>query len=87
MPSVNRELEKKLQANPQASVDLIVRTTDKPADHVEQVRAMGLNVRRQFTLLRAMAITGAAADCLRLADEPWVESIEEDQIVHTMSSS
>ena len=82
---MSRELKRKLQADPQASVDLIVRTAGDPAEHVERVRAMGLDVRRQFTLLNAIAITGTAADCLRLAKEPWVESVEEDQIVHTMS--
>jgi len=77
-----KELEEKLKT--EAEVHLIVRTKDDPKRYVGRLEEMGVKVRRTFALIRALAITGKGMDCLALAEEPWVESIEEDKEVRAL---
>jgi hypothetical protein len=84
MAGIASELRSKLQRDPNALVHLIVRLTDEPNTHVADVQALGITVRRTFTLIPAIAVEGTAAASLALADQPWVLSIEEDKPVHTM---
>ncbi len=78
-------LIEKLKANPEAEVHLIVRLKRDAGHDLSRLSAMGLRVRHRFRLTRTIAVTGRAADCLDLIDEPWVESVEEDKPVTTMS--
>lgn len=84
MANISQDLKSKLQTSPNTTVRLIVRLTDDPAGRVAAVQAFGLTVRYTFTLISAVAIEGTASASLKLADEPWVVSIEEDKAVHTM---
>jgi hypothetical protein len=84
MSSIAPELKSKLQRDPGAVVNLIVRLKDAPAAHVDDVKARGITVQRTYSLISAMAVQGTASATLALADEPWVLSIEEDKTVHTM---
>jgi hypothetical protein len=84
MSKISPDLASRFRAQPDATVHLIVRLADSPADAVDRIRARGLTVRRQFSLIRALAITGPAGVCLSLLDEPWVTRIEEDQEIRTM---
>lgn len=84
MASIASDLKAKLQRNPTQSVNLIVRLTDAPDAHLTDVQSRGLTIRHTYTLISAIAIQGLASACLALADEPWVLSIEEDKVVHTM---
>ena len=78
------ELRSKLERNPNAIVNLIVRLTDDPAPHLDDVQARGLQVRHTYTLISAMAVQGKASAVLPLVSVSWVLSIEEDPSVHTM---
>ena len=78
------DLKSKWQRDPDATVRLIVRVTDNPSAHVAQVEAHGLVVRYTYSLISALAVQGAAAAALALANEPWIISIEEDKPVRTM---
>ena len=79
------DLMGKLKADPEAEVNLIVRLKGEMGDGLRRLSTMGLRVRHRFRLTKTVAVTGRAADCLALSDEPWVESIEEDKPVTTMS--
>lgn len=81
---VEAELLERLQANPEAAFRLIVKTEGEPGQYLTRLQTLGIEVRRQFRLTRSLAVTAKAAAALRLADEAWVEKIEEDQLVRTM---
>ena len=81
---VDAGLLARLQADPEAEFRLIVKTAGEPGQYVTCLQALGIEVRRQFRLTRSLAVTARAEAALQLADEAWVERIEEDQIVRTM---
>jgi hypothetical protein len=85
MASIPAELKSKLESDPKATVNLIVRVKDAPDRRLDDVRALGLTVRRTFSLIPAIAIQGSAAASLKLAQKSWVVSLEEDKPVHTMA--
>jgi hypothetical protein len=81
---IDAELLEKLRADPEAESRLIVKTGGEPGQYLTRLQAWGIEVRRRFRLTRSLAITAKAGVALQLADEAWVEKIEEDQIVRTM---
>lgn len=87
MANMRPELKAKLERDPKATVNLIVRLKDAPKHRLDDVRALGLTIRQTYTLIPALAIQGSAAASLALAQKTWVLSLEEDQPVHTMASS
>lgn len=84
MMRVEAQLLEKLKADPEAEFNLIIGVKEDPAESASRLSAMGVEVRRIFSLTKTVAIRGKAAACLALANEPWVKSIEEDKKVHTM---
>ncbi len=84
MATITPDLVKKLQREPNATVNLIVRLVDSPEVHVADAQAKGLQVQRTFSLISAMAVRGTAAAALALMNESWVVSVEEDKSVHIM---
>ncbi len=84
MKKVDAELLERLKANPEAEFRLIVKTEGEPGQYLTQLQALDIEVRRKFKLTRSLAITARAETALQLADEAWIEKIEEDQIVRTM---
>ncbi len=84
MVKIDPSLRRQLEAEPEGSVRLIVRLRDPPRDVMEQVASRGIEVRRRYRLMPAIAIAGPAKACLSLLDEPWVASVEMDHEVHTM---
>jgi len=81
---VDAELLERLKADPEAEFRLIVKTEGEPGQYLNQLQALDIEVRRKFKLTRSLAITARAEAALQLADEAWVDRIEEDQIVRTM---
>lgn len=81
MKKVDEELLERLRADPEAEFKLIVKTEGEPDQYLARLQALGIEVRRTFRLTRSLAITARADAALQLADEAWVEKIEEDQIV------
>ncbi|MBM3129182.1 MAG: hypothetical protein FJ009_11245 [Chloroflexi bacterium] len=86
MANISPDLKSKLRRDPSATVHLIVRLKDAPTVRLNDVRALGLTIRRTYTLIPAIAIQGSASASLTLAKKSWVLSLEEDKPVHTMSS-
>lgn len=83
-PKISPELKRQLQTSPDARVHLILRLADVPADVASRLERRGLKVRRQFRLIKAVAVSGKGRDCLTLLNEPWISRIEADHEVHTM---
>jgi hypothetical protein len=81
---ITQPLLARCQADPQASVDALVRTIDAAAPHRSEVEASGLVVRRVIHLVPTLAVRGRAADVVALAERAWVRSITLDGEVHTM---
>jgi hypothetical protein len=73
-----------LQADPQQSVKIIIRTKTDPKAHTDRVAAMGLTVTHTTSLVKSIAANGPASAVMALASEDWIESIEPDQEVRTM---
>jgi hypothetical protein len=81
---IDAELLERLKADPEAEFGLIVKTEGEPGQYLTRLQTQGMEVRRKFRLTRSLAIIARAEAALQLADEAWVEKIEEDQIVRTM---
>ncbi|MBI2845388.1 MAG: hypothetical protein HYX86_02455 [Chloroflexi bacterium] len=77
-------LLERLEQDPQAGVNLIVRTRGQPQDHLPFFSQKGIEVRHQIQLLKALAIHGPAGKCLSLLEEDWVLAIEEDRPVKAL---
>ncbi len=84
MEKIDAALLERLKADPEAEFRLIVKTEGEPDQYLTPLQALGIKVRRKLRLTRSLAITARADAALQLADEAWVEKIEEDQIVRTM---
>lgn len=81
----NADLIEAWRANPQAEVDVIVHV-DKPAvEHEKQLVDLGMQVGRVFRLTSTIAARGLARDVLDLLQEPWVQRIELDAEIRTMT--
>jgi hypothetical protein len=81
---VDAKLLERLKADPEAEFRLIVKAKEEPGQYLSRLQALGIEVRHKFRLTRSLAITARADAALQLADEAWVEKIEQDQIVRTM---
>ncbi|MBI3913354.1 MAG: hypothetical protein HY327_04105 [Chloroflexi bacterium] len=84
MVSLDDDLRARLQQDPQAIVNLIVRTQQNRDQDLESLRARGLTIRHTYSLISAIAIQGPASAALALTREPWILSIEEDQTVRAV---
>lgn len=81
---IDPQLAAKLKTRSSQDFALIVRVV-RADDATEQaLRSLGLVVRHRLTLTPIFAVTGPAPAALRLIDQPWVVSVEEDLPVHTM---
>ena len=70
-----------LQTNPTSTVRVIIRTSENPKLHTEQAEELGLTVTGTTSLIKAIFAYGQASAVLTLAEQPWVTSIEPDQVV------
>ena len=77
-------LKEKLERDPRAIANVIVMVQGESSAYASQVSALGLTIKRSFTLIPGLAVSGPASAILALANESWVKSIEEDKPVHTM---
>ncbi len=84
MASLSSDLQSKIKRNPGAPVNLIVRLKDDPSAHLDDLTKRGFTIKRTFALTPSVAIQGTASAAGDLANQPWVDSIEEDKSVHTM---
>ena len=70
-----------LQTNPTMVIKVIIRTNENPKLHTEQVEELGLTVTGTTSLIKAIFAYGEASAVLTLAEQPWITSIEPDQVV------
>ncbi len=72
-----------IQANPQQTVELILRVRAADDETQAKLEAAGLTVRYRLTLVPQFVVTGPGQAILSLADEKWLVGIESDRSVHT----
>jgi hypothetical protein len=84
MSKIEPDLQYRLEAWKDSPFDLIVRVSEPPEDCRPRLESRGIQVRRQFQLLSALAVNCLGGQALALADEPWVLQVEEDKPVTTM---
>ena len=78
------ELRRRLREEPGAQVRLIVGVSGNLEDLAEELAQAGLVVHRRLSLLNAVAVGATGEQALALAQEPWVEWIEEDREVRAL---
>jgi len=81
MDRIEPALQAKLQQRPQDTVRLIVRVAGDVTQAVARLKELEVEVLRSFTLIQAVAVSCSAATALTLLQEPWVQTVEEDQQV------
>lgn len=84
MAKIDPDVEQQLRANPDAEVDLIVRTKGDAAPHLSWLASAGLRVKQQYRLTPGVAVSGPGQAALKLLNQDWVLSIEPDAPVTTM---
>ena len=84
MATISNDLKQELERNPNTVANVIVLVKDEASVYTNQVRARGITIRRAYTLIHGLALSGSGSAIIALASEPWVVSIEEDKQVHTM---
>ena len=84
MAKMNTELEQRLKSMPNNMVDLIVRTHGDATPHLEWLASEGFQVKQQYKLTPGVAVSCPGADALKLLDQDWVMSVEEDAEVKAM---
>ena len=81
MERIERALRGRLERHPERPVRLIVRVSGEMSQAEKRLAESGVTVIRSFSLTKALAVSCSAATALSLADQPWVQSIEEDRQV------
>ena len=80
VPGALRKLGKK-------KVRMIIRTTDDPKKHLDEIKKQGLQIHQVFKLIKAVSVEGPASKAVTLAGQGWVREIEEDREVGAQSRS
>jgi hypothetical protein len=80
VPGALRKLGKK-------KVRMIIRTTDDPKNHLDEIEKQGLEVHQVFKLIKAVSVEGPASKAISLAGQGWIRQIEEDREVGAQSRS
>ncbi len=81
MAKIDPKLEQRLHDMPNRVADLIVRTNGDPTPHLEWLAANDIEVRQQFKLSPGLAVSAPGREALRLLDQDWVVSVEQDEAV------
>ncbi len=84
MSKIQATYLEQLRANPDETVQVIIHTTDAAANHQIQVKQLGLQVTRTFSLIPSLAAIGPAKAVISLTAEAWVTKVEPDQAMKTM---
>lgn len=71
---------------PQKRVRAIIRVAPPPSSRRAEAENSGLVVHQVFRLVPGLAVEGAAADVVGLADRDWVHSIDLDREVTIRAS-
>jgi hypothetical protein len=79
------ELYERLRDEPDQDADLIVTVNGDPNHYVPQVRALGLEVKRVFSLTQKLALAGPSRSFVALSQEDWVIKLEDDKPIRAIS--
>ncbi len=77
-------LVRRLKSFPEREFDLLLRVSPDARDAAAEVGKRGLEVRRRYRLIDALAVRASGKEALRLMEEPWVVSVEEDRDVQAL---
>lgn len=81
---IDTALENAIRSQPHQSFDLLVRVDRADDQRQAQIEASGAAVRRRLTLVPTFAVTCTGASALRLAEQPWVQRVEDDGPVYAL---
>lgn len=81
---IDPNLANTIRSQPQQSFDLLVRVDRADDQRQAQVEAVGAAVRRRLTLVPTFAVTCTGANALRLAEQTWVQWVEDDGPVYAL---
>jgi len=84
MAAIEADYLKKLHADPEQSVKVIITTQSDPKANVAKIEALGLKVTHTYSLTSMVAATGPAKAVIALVSETWVSKIEPDQDVKAL---
>ncbi len=84
MPQLAPHLQQKIERDPHAPQNVIVRVNGDMDALQKTLEANGFQIRRKLGLIKGFAATAPGSQVRQMANQPWVTSIEEDQQVHTM---
>ncbi len=84
MSQIASGLRQKIARHPDASQNVIVRVNGDMDELQNALEANGFQIRRKLGLIKGFAATAPGSSIQKVADQPWVMSIEEDQQIHTM---
>lgn len=84
MANLSSAFKARLERNPKAIVNVIVRVQETAAMQTKKFESLELKVKHAYTLIPGFALKGSASAVLALTKETWVVSVEEDKQVHTM---
>lgn len=73
-----------LRDQPLRSFDLLLRVDRADDQRQREVEASGATVRRRLTLTPIFAVSCTGAVAVRLADQPWVQRVEDDGPVYAL---
>ena len=73
-----------VRSQPHRSFDLLVRVDRADDERQAQVEAASAIVRRRLTLVPTFAVTCTGSAALHLAEQPWVQRIEDDGQVYAL---
>ncbi len=77
-------LQKKISEAPTQPQNVIVRVSGDMETAQQRLQNAGFQVRRRLNLINGFAGSAPGINLNAVAREPWVQSIEEDQQVHTL---
>ena len=77
-------LVRRLQSAPDREFDLLLRLSADAGDAIGRLSKRGVQVRRRFRLIQALAVRASGKEALRLLEEPWVVAVEEDKEVRAL---
>ena len=81
MATMERGLRERIERDPEAEYDVIVRTSGESEPVARFCAHSGMTIHREFKLVPGLAVTGKGRDLLTLAENPRVLSIEADREV------
>lgn len=81
---IDSTLAATLRSQPHQSFDLLVRVDRADDSRQVQIEAAGATVRRRLTLVPTFAVTCTGAAALQLAEQSWVQRVEDDGPVYAL---